>query len=210
MEAERKNLYEKIAAVASDVKNISKNLTVGTGSYSYKAVSDLDVTLKVKEAERKHRIVSIPTKQQLIHHEVIRTLDKDKESLKYSFLIKMTTKFVDLDNPESFIEIDSFGHGLDNGDKGFGKASTYARKYALLNAYKIATGEDPDSEPSKKITTAKTISNKRKAVENVCRSNNQAMQIVLNRFGIERVEDIPEKNIEYQYDAWVKSGHIKE
>lgn len=210
MEAERKNLYEKIAAVASEVKNISKNLTVGTGSYSYKAVSDLDVTLKVKEAERKHRIVSIPTKQQLIHHEVIRTLDKDKESLKYSFLIKMTTKFVDLDNPESFIEIDSFGHGLDNGDKGFGKASTYARKYALLNAYKIATGEDPDSEPSKKITTPKTISDKRKAVENVCRSNNQAMQIVLNRFGIERIEDIPEKNIDYQYAAWVKSGHIKE
>ena len=149
------NLFQKIQLVANEVKNISKNMTVGSGSYSYKAVSDIDVTLKVKDAEKKHGIVSIPTKQELISHEVIKTLEKDKESIKYSFLIKMTTRIIDLDDESKFIDIESFGHGLDSGDKGFGKASTYARKYALLNAYKIATGEDPDNNPSKKITTPK-------------------------------------------------------
>ena len=33
-------------------------------------------------------------------------------------------------------------------DKAPGKAMTYADKYALLKAYKIQTGDDPDAYPS--------------------------------------------------------------
>lgn len=162
---QKMNLYQKIQAVANEVKNISKNMTVGKGNYSYKAVGDIDVTLKVKEAEKKVGIVSIPIKQELIHHEIIKTSEGDKESIKYSFLIKMTTRINDLEDTDSFIEIESFGHGLDSGDKGFGKASTYARKYALLNAYKIATGEDPDDTPSKKMTVKKDEKIRNKVID---------------------------------------------
>jgi len=79
--------------------------------------------------------------------------------------------FVDLDDVNSFIEVESFGKGIDSGDKGFGKASTYARKYALLNVYKIATGEDPDAEKSKQLETKKTVSEKRIAVVNYLNNN---------------------------------------
>lgn len=72
----------------------------------------------------------------------------------------MTVRIINLDKPEEYIEVESFGRGLDSGDKGFGKASTYARKYALLNAYKIATGEDPDDVKSKEMLAMKTLDEK--------------------------------------------------
>lgn len=82
-----------------------------------------------------------------------------KEKVVFVDTIKMTTRFINLENTTDFIDVVSFGKGIDSGDKGLGKASTYARKYALLNAYKIATGEDPDAERSReyqtKITYAK-------------------------------------------------------
>ena len=63
--------------------------------------------------------------------------------------IETTYKFINADNPdEQPIEIKSYGDGIDTGDKAPGKAMTYSDKYALMKAYKIATGEDPDAEPS--------------------------------------------------------------
>ena len=57
-------------------------------------------------------------------------------------------RIINVDDPTDCLEVDAYGRGIDTSDKSFGKASTYARKYCLLNAYKIATGEDPDKEAS--------------------------------------------------------------
>ena len=147
---EKKNLYEKIQLVSNEIKNIEKNMTVGKGNYAYKAVQDIDVTLEVKEAETKYGLVSIPIKQDLIKSEIIRVVKEGGgESINYMDIVKMTLRIINLENTTEYIDVESFGRGLDPGDKGFGKASTYARKYALLNAYKIATGEDPDDNKSK-------------------------------------------------------------
>ena len=42
----------------------------------------------------------------------------------------------------------AYGDGVDTYDKAPGKAMTYADKYALMKAYKISTGDDPDQEAS--------------------------------------------------------------
>ena len=67
------NIYEKIQAVSEKVRTVEKNLQVGTGNSSYKAVADFDVLLAVKDAEKQFRLVSIPVKQEVLSHEVIRT-----------------------------------------------------------------------------------------------------------------------------------------
>jgi len=204
------NLFEKIQAVADCVKNINKDMSVGTGSYAYKAVSDINVTLKVKEAERKYKIVSIPTKQEIVHQEIIKTIGKDNtESIKYSFIIKMTTKIVDLEKTDDFIEVETFGHGLDTGDKGFGKASTYARKYALLNAYKIATGEDPDKDASKQDITPKQISDIVKKVTDFLLNDNKKLQYVLNAFNVGVISDMTDKQFMQVYDGYKKKGLLQ-
>jgi len=151
-----KNLFQKILDISTDVRSIEKNMTVGSGNYSYKAVSDLAVTIAVKTAEEKHGVVSIPIRQELVSSEVYRSTKKEtyngketeKETFTYVDNIKMTVRFINVNDPSEFVDVETYGKGIDTGDKGFGKASTYARKYALLNAYKIATGDDPDKDAS--------------------------------------------------------------
>jgi len=196
------NLYEKIQAVSNEVKNITKNMTVGSGNYAYKAVSDLDVTFAVKKAETKFRIISVPMNQELISSEVVRTLKENKESLTYVDNIKMTVRLVDLDDVNSYLDIVSFGKGIDSGDKGFGKASTYARKHALLNVYKIASGEDPDAEKSKQLETKKTVSEKRIAVVNYLDKNNKLLQETLIYLNIGTLDDMTEANVELLYKTY--------
>ena len=127
---ETKNIFQKIQSVANEIKNIEKKLVVGEGKNAYNAVGDQDVTLAVKEAESKHGIVSVPFKQELVKSEILRVANKGTETIKYVDIVKMTTRIYNIDNPSEYIDIETFGRGLDSGDKGFGKASTYARKYA--------------------------------------------------------------------------------
>ncbi|MBP6714799.1 MAG: ERF family protein [Aliarcobacter sp.] len=200
--SEKNNLFEKIQLVSNEVRNITKDMTVGSGNYAYKAVSDIDVTLAVKDAETKYKLVSIPIKQELINSEILKVLDGAKEKITYVDTIKLTLKIIDLEDISSFIEIESFGKGIDSGDKGFGKASTYARKYALLNAYKIATGEDPDNEKSKQQEQKKTTSDKRIAVVNYLEKNISLLQEVLKYFNIGSLDDMTEANINAIYKTY--------
>ena len=205
---ENKNLYEKIQQVANEIKNIEKNMTVGKGNYAYKAVQDIDVTLEVKQAETKYRLVSIPIKQELIKSEIIRVVkDGGGEVIQYMDIVKMTLRIINLDNTSEFIDVESFGRGLDPGDKGFGKASTYARKYALLNAYKIATGEDPDENKSKEQTPV-TVNEIRDAVVNYMMTDNNFAQNILSYFNVGSSDEMSEKQIRMTYNNLKKKGKI--
>ena len=193
------NIYEKIQAVSNEVRNVEKNLVVGTGNSSYKAVGDLDVVMKVKEAETKFRVVSIPVRQELVKSEIVRVVGNNGyEKLTYSDIVKMTVKIVNLDNTSETIEVESFGRGLDAGDKGFGKASTYARKYALLNAYKIATGEDPDANKSEQ-QVALTKDEVKDKVINYMMQNANYCNSCLSYYGCKTVEELDSKAINSIY-----------
>jgi len=180
-------------------------MQVGSGSYAYKAVSDLQVTKKVKEAEQKHGIVSIPVSQKIESFEPIKTQTKNGEKITYSMLIKMTLRIFDVETGES-IEIETFGHGVDSGDKAPGKASTYARKYGLLNAYKIATGEDPDAEKSKDLETTPQPSEKEAAVKAYLLKHTEAMQAILQHFNVPSLDDLGPDQITKIYDGYKRKG----
>ena len=202
------NLYQRIQLVSNEIKNIEKNMTVGTGKYTYKAVQDIDVTLEVKEAETKYGLVSIPIKQELVKSEIVKVVkDGGGESITYMDIVKMTLRIINLDKPEEFIDIESFGRGLDSGDKGFGKASTYARKYALLNAYKIATGEDPDSEKSKE-QKAVTVDEIKDAVTNYMMTDNSYCQNIFSYFNVGSIEDMNKNQITSTYNNLKKKGKL--
>lgn len=62
--------------------------------------------------------------------------------------IQTVYRFINIDKPEEFIDVTTYGDGVDAMDKAPGKAMTYADKYALMKAYKISTGDDPDKEAS--------------------------------------------------------------
>jgi hypothetical protein len=202
------NLFQKIQAVSMEVMNIEKNLTVGAGSYGYKAVSDTDVTLQVKKAEAKHGIISIPIKQDMVSSEALKVIRKGEEAYTFVDVVKMTTRFIDLDNTDSFIDVESFGRGVDNSDKGLGKASTYCRKYALLNAYKIATGSDPDADKSEKIQAPQTVDEKRVLILNKLSTDGDLCTKVLGHFGVESKEDLTDKYVNKLYQTWTTKGAL--
>lgn len=205
---EQMNLYQKIQAVSNEIKNIEKNMTVGKGNYAYKAVQDIDVTLEVKQAETKYGLVSIPVRQDLVKSEIVRVVkDGGGETIQYMDIVKMTLRIINLDNTSEFIDIESFGRGLDPGDKGFGKASTYARKYALLNAYKIATGEDPDDNKS---VEQKSVARdeKKDAVINYLMTNYQYSQNIMSYFNIGSIDDFTEKQYDIVYNNLKKKNLI--
>ena len=80
-----------------------------------------------------------------------RTTDRNgeiKETQSLVMRVETTYRFVNVDNPEEYIEVIAYGDGVDTQDKAPGKAMTYADKYALLKAYKIITGDDPDQQAS--------------------------------------------------------------
>lgn len=208
-ENKKRNLYEKIQAVSNEVRNIEKNMIVGRGSNAYKAVQDIDVVLAVKDAETKYRVVSIPVRQELVSSEVIReSRDDGRETIKYSDVVKMTVRIVDLDNPSEIVEVEAFGRGLDSADKGFGKASTYARKYALLNAYKIATGADPDEEKSKETQVKKEMSDITVAVTNYLFNDTEYYSNIKSYFKVDDVSKLSQSQITTIYNSLKNKGRL--
>lgn len=146
------NIYEKLLNITSEIKTVNKNLEVGIGKNAYKAVGEADVLAAVKVLEEKYKIYSYPCKREVIDRAILETEKEYNGTVTKGnqiFLrIETTYRFVNIEKPEEFIEITTYGDGIDTQDKAVGKAMTYADKYALLKAYKIITGDDPDQEHS--------------------------------------------------------------
>lgn len=200
------NIYEKIQSVSEVVRNVEKNQVVGTGNSAYKAVSDQDVLFKVKEAEKMFRLVSIPVRQELVKSEIVRTIaNGGYEKINYVDIVKMTVRIINIDKPDEYIEVESFGRGLDAGDKGFGKASTYARKYALLNAYKIATGEDPDQNKSEQQVALSKDEVKDKVI-NYLMQHVDYCNNILSYYALPSTDDLNTRQVNSIYKNLVAKG----
>lgn len=155
------NIYEKMSAITSEITAVAKNLNVGWGKNQYKAVGEADVLAAVKPIEAKHKVYSYPFDREIIENSIIITAKQDGTESRQQFMrIKTIYRFVDMEKPDDFIDITTYGDGVDSQDKAPGKAMTYADKYALLKAYKIITGDDPDQNYSEDLKSkSKKITN---------------------------------------------------
>lgn len=148
-EIKKLNIFERVALITAEIGAVKKDLKVGEGEKSYQATSEGSVLLAVKPLEEKYRVFSYAVTReketQIIEKEY--TWNGQQRKLRLVKVdITATYRFVNIDNPEEYIETISYGTGLDTGDKAAGKAMTYADKYALMKMYKISTGNanDPD------------------------------------------------------------------
>jgi hypothetical protein len=140
------NIYERMSAIVSELSYVAKNLTVGVNSKSaYKAVGEADILSSVIPLERKFRVYSYPYSREIVEE---KDLTNQNGYIQHYCKIASVYRFQNIDKPEEYVEVTSYGEGLDAGDKGMGKAMTYCDKYALMKAYKIRTGEDPDQDAS--------------------------------------------------------------
>ena len=210
------NIYEKMLAITNEIGTVAKNLEVGVGKSQYKAVGEADVLKAVKELEAKYNVYSYPSNRKVIDNSIMQTRKEYNgqvtESNQLFMRIEVEYTFINVEKPDEQIKIISYGDGIDTQDKAPGKAMTYADKYALLKAYKIVTGEDPDKNHSPDTVTVKNEADKIDEVK--IKALNQAFdnkkytqdQIIngLKYFGYEKVEDIKVKDYMKIYNAVIK------
>lgn len=212
------NIYEKMSAIANEIGTVAKNLEIDTGKgKGYKAVSEADVLRNIKPIEHKHRVFSYPCMRNVIESgEFITSFEVkgEKKERKQLFLrIETVYRFVDMDDPNQFVEVTTYGDGLDSGDKATGKAMTYADKYALLKAYKIVTGDDPDQEASGELVQSQVVksahigSTKIKVLNVRCKEANISTTKLCGYLGVSSFNEITEgqfADIAKNWEAIVK------
>lgn len=147
------NIYQKMSAATAEIQTVAKNLMVETSKgKGYKAVSERDIIDAVKPIEAKHGIYSYPVSRRLLESQALESESSYNGNVtkKTTFFSRIETvyRFVNVDEPTDYIDTITFAEGVDTQDKGSGKAMTYADKYALMKAYKISTGDDPDQTAS--------------------------------------------------------------
>lgn len=197
------NIYEKLSAITNEISAVAKNLNVGYGKSQYKAVGEADVLAAVKPAEAKYKVYSYPVSRRVIESNVLTSLDKDGNEKRQLFMrLEVVYRFVNMENPEEYIDITTYGDGVDPGDKAPGKAMTYADKYALLKAYKIITGDDPDqkaSETLKAVERKETVSNQlitdvqAVALESVLTAGNVNIPKLLEMYKVKTLRDLTQR-----------------
>lgn len=159
MSDKKMNIFQRMSAISNEVTAVAKNLNVGVGKGSYKAVGDADVLAAVKPLLAKYGVYAYPYCREIVESG---TLEKDTQygkSVQLYLRMKTTFRFINLDDPTDYIEVIGFGDGVDTCDKAPGKAQTYSDKYCILRGLLLVTGEDPDqykSEPVQAVKTQKT------------------------------------------------------
>ena len=200
------NLFEKMQLITNEIGVVEKGLQVRvTDKSSYKAVSERDVLDAVKPIEQKYRVFSLPISRRIIAQDVLEKVSEynGKSSKTYTMYMRIETtyRFYNIDKPDEYIDTITYADGLDTGDKASGKAMTYADKYALMKAYKISTGDDPDKEASAEqgYTSVKATPKQIEAVKKLVRDT----QAMLDHYNISKIEDL---TLEQASDIIAKKG----
>ena len=124
------NVHQRMAQAMHTVTYIQKEKKKGM---QYSIVSHDTVTAKVRPVLLQYGVHYYPAHMEL---------KQDGNRTECTMIVR----FVNVENPSDSFDVVSAGYGIDNSDKGPGKAISYAVKYALLKAMGLETGDDPDHD----------------------------------------------------------------
>ena len=145
------NIYQKLIEVRKSVPYLKKEAE----GYQFKYTSSSQVLGNLKAAMDELGLLLIPTvtdkKVTIDTYEKIDGKGNAKRTVDYFTEINVTFTWINAENPEEKIECPWYGQGVDTaGEKGVGKALTYAEKYFMLKFFNIPTDkDDPDSFQNK-------------------------------------------------------------
>jgi hypothetical protein len=149
MEQEPLNLTQKLIWIRKSVSYLKKS----EDGQQYKYVPGSQVVAAVRDKMNELGVLLMPSikSHELYLNAVYRDKNKDipPDSPIYKEHITkldMEMTWIDADNPESSITLGWGAQGIDSGEKGPGKAVTYAEKTFILKFFNIPTDElDPDA-----------------------------------------------------------------
>lgn len=135
------NLLEKLLAMQESVDKLVKDGQNQSDKYSYVSSETVLDTLRPKMNELKLILMPLVTSAKLGEGQT------KSGTTRYMTELFLTFVWVDCESGER-LEVPFYAQGVDlAGEKGVGKAMTYAEKYFFLKFFHIATGkDDPDND----------------------------------------------------------------
>jgi ERF superfamily len=132
------NLRQKLAEVRRRIGYVQKRGHNELSNYSY--VTAADIAGSVGDILAELGVVVIPRLEDISYESAVGRGEATRMAR-----VVMAYTFADVDSGEEVIAKVA-GQGLDAGDKAPYKAMTGALKYALLQSFLLATGDDPEDE----------------------------------------------------------------
>lgn len=187
------NIAQRISAAMNDVDYIQKEKKQGM---QYTIVSHDAVTAKVRPILHKHGIVYYPRDMHV---------NQSGNRTEACFNVR----FENIDDRTDFIDVATFGYGVDGQDKGPGKAMSYGVKYALLKVLGLETGDDPDAVQDERadheIKPAMIDSAQISDLQGMIEGYGLNLGKILQRYKIKQLTEIPAEefaNVMRQLNAW--------
>ena len=135
------NIYQRVLAVMSELSYVQKGDK--TVNNQYRFVGHDAVSEAIHPMLVKHGIAMIPS---------VSCWKQDGNRTE----VDVTVSFINADKPEDRFDVQTFGFGVDQQDKGPGKAVSYATKYAVLKTFVLETGDDPEKDSINHVSAAET------------------------------------------------------
>jgi hypothetical protein len=136
------NLYQRMLLVSNDCGAIAKDGKADSSVGGYAFVRHDDVAREVRRHLVKRGVLCLSTVED--HALEIRERQGKSPTLMTTFHV--ATTFINVDKPDEKETIYAYSYGLDTQDKGPGKAWSYAKKNALINALLLPIGADLEED----------------------------------------------------------------
>jgi hypothetical protein len=135
------NLIEKLFEIQKSCQYVQKNAQ----GYQYKYASGTDVLAPIRAKMDELRVMLFPNVTDAKTERGEMVADGGKTKIQFFTEIRLNFVWVDVDNFADQIVVPFYAQGVDPGEKGVGKAWTYAERYFLLKFFHIPTDQDdPD------------------------------------------------------------------
>jgi hypothetical protein len=146
-------IYSLIPKIMAEIKPVAKNKTNTQQGYKFRGIDELYAA--VHPTFVKHGVFCVP---QVVKSE---SFDIDRGEGKIAFRVLLTIAHRFYADDGSYVEVTTFGEGIDRSDKASNKAMSAAMKYAFIELLSIPTEDiaDSDSDSPKAGKTKHPIKN---------------------------------------------------
>lgn len=137
------NLHEKLLLIQQAVDRFVKDNLVGEGKSAYKAVGSEQVLDTIRPLMNEYKLLLIPA----VHSANVIVGATSSGTARYLTELSMVMTWHDVESGEE-LPVPWYGQGVDlAGEKGVGKANTYAEKYFFMKFFHVPTPkDDPDGD----------------------------------------------------------------
>lgn len=160
------NIYQRLHAVRGELGFLEKDKEVQINNkVAYGYISHDAVTAAVRVPLQKHGVMVVPS---------VAEYKNDGNRME----ARIKVDFINIDDPQDRVTVETVGYGVDSSDKGPGKAFSYALKYAYLKLFLLNSGEDIETDDIKHDpATTKTSE-----IEKSKKEANEAIQVAAKNF----------------------------